>query len=117
MGDPTFIALLEIVRSDHFDIALSRSTFKHANRCKNVEQRNEEKFMIENILPNLTFQKQVEPLIELAVHYKQVIINVLQDQVSLASLETDFMFCLAFASTLHLTWKTHSRTRSYFHIV
>lgn len=76
MGDATVKAVLEIIRSHHFDTDRFRSTFKHEYDRKDMEQRNEEKFTIVIRFERRTSQKQVGPLTEIAVDYKGNFIKV-----------------------------------------
>lgn len=92
MRDTPVNVLLQIIDSDHFNIGLFKSTFKQTNDWKDVTQRDEKRAIIENNVQNYTLQKHVEHLTELAVHCKRDVITVLQEQVSLATFETDFIF-------------------------
>lgn len=48
MGEATVRNLIEIIHSDYFLIDLFKSTYKSANSCKDMMQRNKEKLGIEN---------------------------------------------------------------------
>lgn len=109
--------LIRIMHSDRFDINLFKSTSKHGHDCKGMEQRNEEKVMIENGFRSSTLQKYGGYSTELAVCCRQDAINVLQEQVSLASPGSVFKFRCAHDSSVRRDWRSQAMTCSYFYSV
>lgn len=63
----------------------------------------------------MQFEKHVWPITGLAVHYNQDVINVLQEQVSLAPAGDDFMFRLEHDSSVQHDRNKHAVSRPYFH--
>lgn len=68
MGDAPANKLLQIGRSDHFDINHLKNTVKHANNCEEVVPRDEKKVLIKNVSQMCMPLKDIGPITGLVVH-------------------------------------------------
>lgn len=78
MGHATAHALLNIIYSVQFYMALSNNTFKHATECKDMVERNEDNVTIDDLFYKRTSRKHVGYLKEPAAYYEQDVNKVLQ---------------------------------------
>lgn len=76
--------LLKLIHSDRVENDVFKGTFEHANACKDMVQRIEEKAITQIEFWNYTLHKLDGSLTKLAVRYKRDVMKLSQEHASLA---------------------------------